>query len=113
MKRAMFSVMTLVVLAGFVGCASERGRHPLLSSCGGGAAASEGCQQASCDANCETGCGDPEQCADPGRKCRLCKERPVQSPPAAGPATGAITYPYYTVRGPRDFLAKNPGSIGP
>ena len=24
-----------------------------------------------------------------------------------------ITYPYYTTRGPRDFLAKNPPSIGP
>jgi hypothetical protein len=31
----------------------------------------------------------------------------------AGPATGAVTYPYYTTRGPRDFLAKNPPSIGP
>ncbi len=30
-----------------------------------------------------------------------------------GPATGAITYPYYTTRGPRDFLASNPRSIGP
>ena len=28
-------------------------------------------------------------------------------------ATGAITYPYYTVRGPRDFLASDPRSIGP
>ena len=28
-------------------------------------------------------------------------------------ATGAITYPYYTCRGPRDFLATNPRSIGP
>lgn len=32
---------------------------------------------------------------------------------AAGPPTGAVTYPYYTNRGPRDFLAKNPRSIGP
>jgi hypothetical protein len=32
---------------------------------------------------------------------------------AAGPPTGQVTYPYYTVRGPRDFLAKNPRSIGP
>ena len=28
-------------------------------------------------------------------------------------ATGAITYPYYTCRGPRDFLATDPRSIGP
>ena len=30
-----------------------------------------------------------------------------------GPPTGAVSYPYYTTRGPRDFLAKNPGTIGP
>jgi hypothetical protein len=32
---------------------------------------------------------------------------------AAGPPTGATSYPYYTTRGPRDFLARNPRSIGP
>ncbi|NBU26585.1 MAG: hypothetical protein EBS39_13440, partial [Gammaproteobacteria bacterium] len=26
----------------------------------------------------------------------------------AGPPTGAVAYPYYTTRGPRDFLAKKP-----
>ena len=31
----------------------------------------------------------------------------------AGPPTGAFAYPYYTTRGPRDFLAKKPPSIGP
>ena len=31
----------------------------------------------------------------------------------AGPPTGAVAYPSYTTRGPRDFLAKNPPSIGP
>jgi hypothetical protein len=31
----------------------------------------------------------------------------------AGPPTGAVAYPYYTTRGPRDFLAKKPPSIGP
>ncbi|MEZ6103396.1 MAG: hypothetical protein R3E01_31010 [Pirellulaceae bacterium] len=30
-----------------------------------------------------------------------------------GPSSGAVTYPYYTTRGPRDFLMSNPGSIGP
>lgn len=29
-----------------------------------------------------------------------------------GPATGAVAYPYYTHRGPRDFLLDNPPSIG-
>ncbi|HTU27438.1 MAG TPA: hypothetical protein VMF30_18655 [Pirellulales bacterium] len=30
-----------------------------------------------------------------------------------GPPGGQVTYPYYTTRGPRDFLARNPNSIGP
>ena len=30
-----------------------------------------------------------------------------------GPPSAQVTYPYYTNRGPRDFLARNPRSIGP
>jgi hypothetical protein len=30
-----------------------------------------------------------------------------------GPATPTVVYPYYTTRGPRDFLAANPRGIGP
>jgi hypothetical protein len=30
-----------------------------------------------------------------------------------GPPTAQVTYPYYTVRGPRDFLDPNPRGIGP
>jgi hypothetical protein len=33
--------------------------------------------------------------------------------PANGPAAPTVTYPYYTTRGPRDFLAAQPPSIGP
>ncbi|QDT12537.1 hypothetical protein K239x_45470 [Planctomycetes bacterium K23_9] len=29
-----------------------------------------------------------------------------------GPASGQVAYPYYTTRGPRDFLQANPPSIG-
>jgi hypothetical protein len=32
---------------------------------------------------------------------------------AVGPASAAVTYPYYTNRGPRDFLAAEPRGIGP
>jgi len=31
----------------------------------------------------------------------------------AGPAPGVVTYPYYTLRGPRDFLQRTPTPIGP
>lgn len=30
-----------------------------------------------------------------------------------GPTGGQVAYPYYTTRGPRDFLIDNPPSIGP
>lgn len=33
--------------------------------------------------------------------------------PADGPPVGQTTYPYYTTRGPRDFFAASPASIGP
>ena len=29
-----------------------------------------------------------------------------------GPSTGAVAYPYYTTRGPRDFFVDNPQTIG-
>ncbi len=34
------------------------------------------------------------------------------APPNPGPPTGTYGYPYYTMRGPRDFLLDNPPSIG-
>ncbi len=37
-------------------------------------------------------------------------EQAMQGP--AGPPTAAYAYPYYTIRGPRDFLMKNPPTIG-
>jgi hypothetical protein len=36
-----------------------------------------------------------------------------QPGPAMGPASPTYGYPYYTTRGPRDFLNPNPPSIGP
>lgn len=36
-----------------------------------------------------------------------------RDPQVAGPPTGQVTYPYYTNRGPRDFLAESPRGIGP
>ena len=32
---------------------------------------------------------------------------------APGPPVGQTAYPYYTTRGPRDFLLNNPPPIGP
>jgi hypothetical protein len=35
------------------------------------------------------------------------------APATPGPPTAEVTYPYYTLHGPRDFLDSNPRSIGP
>jgi hypothetical protein len=39
------------------------------------------------------------------------RHQPPQIGPP-GPPTGTYAYPYYTLRGPRDFLADDPPSIG-
>jgi hypothetical protein len=75
------------------------------------------CQQApencaAVAANCQ--CDDPN--GYPGRLCshQRCRRFPRDPGcPVAAPAGAAITYPYYTVRGPRDFLARSPRPIGP
>jgi hypothetical protein len=116
MKCATLSLLAVVVLAGLTGCITQRGPRP--TACMGGS-----CAQA--PENCQC-CNDPGDPNDPGHcrlfgdhSCPLCNH---QCPLAGGrgeevandgPPTGAITYPYYTTRGPRDFLAKDPPSIGP
>jgi hypothetical protein len=71
---------------------------------------------------CDDGQGvDPSVCAAcpacHGHGCRLCCHRGRDGDGggvgAPGPATGAVTYPYYTLRGPRDFLARSPRPLGP
>ncbi|HEV3342791.1 MAG TPA: hypothetical protein VG125_20630 [Pirellulales bacterium] len=65
------------------------------------------------------GCG--KMCG-PFHKCGLLhRGRALDDPNAygsgGGPLTGQVTYPYYTVRGPRDFLepviGQHPRGIGP
>jgi hypothetical protein len=53
-----------------------------------------------CPCNC---CNGPGCCASGDQNYNF----------APGPPTGQVAYPYYTVRGPRDFLMNNPPSIGP
>ena len=110
MKRAIFMLAAVGLLAGLAGCTcpgngrwfsglingSCQNAPENCASCG----ATDG--QAACDADDDGGCTGCR------RGCRA-----HYAPPAPGPATGAITYPYYTTRGPRDFLARNPQSIGP
>jgi hypothetical protein len=64
---------------------------------------------------CNDGSQSPFRCAGlrqqvPGGPPGLC---PWGYRRYAGPQTGQVVYPYYTTRGPRDFLNPNPPSIGP
>lgn len=85
-----------------------------------------GCESGCCNGGCNNGClqgglsrlidcngcnGGP--CGQGGGFCGFCGggDRAYNFNP--GPPVGQTAYPYYTVRGPRDFLMANPPSIGP
>jgi hypothetical protein len=84
-------------------------------NCGGGVACGN-CGGQGCDA-----CGAAGMCAGcGGRGCGacghtgLCRHGRGYYPHrgAAGPPTAAVAWPYYSLRGPRDFLRDDPPSIG-
>ena len=66
---------------------------------------------------CDT-CGSRGGCGCRAAKCMV---NCVLGPPgyeddyvtSHGPPVGQVAYPYYSVRGPRDFLRNNPPPIGP
>jgi hypothetical protein len=124
MKRLTILAAALVMMIGASGCASTCNDCNSCSSGGGllGKLGNHGCNSCgTANCNVSTGCracglgwqhggldyseglatGNPLH-ARPGR----------QSPAVAGPPTAGVAYPYYTVRGPRDFLLDNPPSIG-
>jgi hypothetical protein len=123
MKRLSMLAVAAFVLVGAVGCqtTSQCNNCNQCSPHGGGLLGKLNGNQCAGDCNVATGCracklgwqhggldyseglatGNPLHAA-PGR----------QSPMVAGPPTAGVAYPYYTVRGPRDFLQDNPPSIG-
>jgi hypothetical protein len=105
MKRTIFVMLAVVALAVTTGCLKRQCRENGCTT-GGCSVAEPSC--------CDRGC----TMKDPGHeRCRLLRDRGCEqaapAAPAAGPATGAVAYPYYNLRGPRDFLERNPQSIGP
>lgn len=132
MNRILSTLSAVVLIAGLSGCQS--------TGCG---CASDcfGCQDCAACETCESGCDCESACdcdACQGghggklgagkhlggklagkianhRNQHLARQAARQNPGpyAAGPPSAGVTYPYYTTRGPRDFLAKNPRGIGP
>jgi hypothetical protein len=94
MKRTLLVLVGAVLLGGLSGCASSRAT-----------------QDQSLPAGCCHGPNGPTTCP-PGPVARGPGQGGVQGL-NDGPPAGQVTYPYYTTRGPRDFLDGNPPSIGP
>lgn len=88
MKRAVLALSLASLIFSMVGCASHR--HCAGDSCGGCAACMGHGRRGG-----PGGGSDASMVANPG------------------PASAAVTYPYYTTRGPRDFLDRDPQPIGP
>ena len=124
MRHAYFALIAASVLLGLAGCRSHGGRCMTnglptscanapenCASCGPGGVGGQAFCQACGGRGCAS-CGHASCNACGGRGCASCGGRRAEAF-TPGPPTGAITYPYYTLRGPRDFLARNPQSIGP
>ena len=125
MKRLMLTLVGVAILAtsSGCGCLSRLWCHH-WGMCPWG-----GCQEEACGESCGAG-GECATCGPqsmphghglighhhhhhgaPGQGHLATDAREMAG--AGGPPTGAVAYPYYTNRGPRDFLADDPPSIGP
>lgn len=62
---------------------------------------------------CRAPCGRAGNCSPCPNCCDGHRAVADQLGGPAGPPCGQVTYPYYTTRGPRDFLLNNPPRIGP
>ena len=130
MRNALFALLAALTLSAGSGCGMFHGwgHHKGCDQCcdqgcgycgpNCGACGPGGCKNGACAAG-EGGCG----CGDVAHNRCPCSPVPdcytdrqmvadqLGGPP--GPPTGQVTYPYYTTRGPRDFFAAHPPSIGP
>ena len=143
MKRATFALLALVCLAGSSGCCcmdrlfcwgcrgpcaygNEGPSYGGDCGCGGGGCSDCGGYSGGSGRSAGGGYAEERGGRMPAEAVAA-RRHPAQGHPhayqrrnsggeyefAAGPPTGATSYPYYTTRGPRDFLARNPRSIGP
>jgi hypothetical protein len=127
MKQMILALVAIVTVASSTGCCcfDRLFCRPLwcggCGSCGSSCGDDCGCEE---DCGCGSGHGAMYGSHHGGGGCSSCgiashhprhTERNDGGQVAfdSGPPTGQVTYPYYTTRGPRDYLARNPRSIGP
>ncbi|MCA9100978.1 MAG: hypothetical protein R3C10_03005 [Pirellulales bacterium] len=121
MKRLMFLAVAAAMLSLNSGCYLLDHVFACCHGCGPYHSGCNDCDSCgSCGGGCGGGCVDGG-CVDGG--CASCGMGGLHAgrggpggPYVTGPDDsmgGVVTYPYYTVRGPRDYLAKAPRSIGP
>jgi len=108
MRHGLWLVLLVSVLIGLSGCCASRcGARRGCGLCGlyngGCVEAPGGCE--SCGPADPGGCAT---CAALGRGAH-CGGKTF----TPGPPTAAVTYPYYTLHGPRDFLQRQPSPLGP
>jgi hypothetical protein len=115
MRRAFLASLSALVLMVSSGCGLCDHMfcwHKPYGGCGNGC--DGGCANGGCaNGGCADGSGGPQDGYAHGGVHTVPRGVGGEYLGAAGPPTGAVAYPYYTSRGPRDFLDPNPPSIGP
>jgi len=111
MKRALFTLFAAAILTGLAGCLHDQvavngaGEQPAAGP-GGNVVPCGWLGRVAFDRGACPRCGGVHGIACGGRR-----QHGTGEP--SGPPVGQITYPYYTLRGPRDFLQRSPSPIGP
>lgn len=138
MKRAFYLLLAMAAASLGGGCQLYQHMHGPACQDGCGCPGGCGGACASCpNGQCANGqCGECDGHPDPYEILHLGQQGPSQrsgvlswlgyhngpggplagagdAQAAPGPSAGAVSYPYYTNRGPRDFLSPNPRGIGP
>ncbi len=129
MKSAIFALSAVAIVAATSGCCCfERlfccgyngcgayGHEGPCTSCGGGGCSDCGIADGTVTGPSSAAYARNQKSYRPSGGHPLVRQRRNAGGEyefAAGPPTGGVTYPYYTNRGPRDYLAKNPRGIGP
>ncbi len=119
MKRSVLALAVAVILMSGSGCCLIDRLFHCGSPCGGGCGyGGHGCYDECYEGGpcygggCSSHGGGVGCSSCGGGGCSLCGpggEGYVEP----GPPSAHVTYPYYTTRGPRDYLASNPRGIGP